>query len=241
MILILVSIYFHSTWLPSFDAILFCNKAWLSCTKELQSDPINSDTLDFWINCENFLRSAKSNTISYKAPIDMNSKNIKLQNTNEIKTIHTTKSQDRILRLCCINYVFAEMALWKDDDLVGETNNMMFNIDNGEKDSTFSLFRGRDKKFTKFIKNQSTLLYENIEKLSDLQMNCDNSNIKNGGIAPITTIIGALHQDLVFDYGNKLQKFQLLKEKGEINTICMFPFFDFNFFFFGHSVKYTIK
>ena len=216
-------IYVDFQFLHWFHEELFCDKAWLSCKKELESDPFNSDTLDFWINCENFLRLARSNTIEYQAPIDMNSKNVELQEKNELKRIYTSKKQDRILRLCCINYVFSQMALWKDDNLDDKTNALIFNTANDEKQREFSLFHARDRKFTKFIKQESRTLYKNINNLSDLQKNSDNSEIKNGRIASITTVVAVLQHTIQGSENYKLQQYQLLKQKerGELNTTCM--------------------
>ena len=56
------TIYGRSLFGTLIDQCWFCDKVWNSCVAELKSDPLNSDTLNFWIHCDTFLRAARQSS-----------------------------------------------------------------------------------------------------------------------------------------------------------------------------------
>lgn len=131
------------------------------------------DVAIFWQNCRQFIANAN-------------------------KTPYDTLKRDRLVRLCCINQLFAsKKALWIDD----KDDNGVINPNNNVNIEELEHYHKRDVKLSEFFRDEGRLnLYNSVEKLHDISKHCDSykidsNDIKNKGQVDTSTIWADLFSD----------------------------------------------
>ena len=124
---------------------------------------------DFWKQCKQFVDNCREYSFEYST----NEKN------SDIRTFSIDKEQDRLLRLCCINYIALKYCKFNEDVSKGEINDEIDSIYHNYDNNVFKKPRKIKRKKKKRSKTDKSSKNNEINNNTDKNININNNNIES--------------------------------------------------------------